>query len=234
MTCLHGFLGLPSDWDVPPCTAKAHKVDWMPALAGLPGLPDEPALPALAEALNSQVPGDVLLGYSMGGRIALHMLLAKGGARWREAIIVSASPGLGNSAERIARFNADGLWARRFRDEPWDSVVSAWNVQAVFATDNATPLVRHEHEFDRKTLALTLLRGSVGRQADLREELAALHMPILWIAGELDTKYAALAQECAALSPLFRCEILPGAGHRAPWASSSAFCEAIGSSRFHN
>lgn len=234
MTCLHGFLGLPSDWDVLPCTADAHKVDWMPVLAGLPGKPLGPRLPDLAKALNAQVPGGVLMGYSMGGRIALHMLLAEGGEMWRSAIIVSASPGLGSSAERLARFNADGLWARRFRSEPWDSIVSAWNEQAVFATDNATPRARHEFEFDRKRLALTLLRGSVGRQADLREDLAALHIPILWLAGERDAKYAALARECATLSPRFRCEILPGAGHRAPWTSSSAFCEAIGSSRSHN
>jgi 2-succinyl-6-hydroxy-2,4-cyclohexadiene-1-carboxylate synthase len=234
LTCLHGFLGLPSDWDLLPCTADAHKVDWMPVLAGLPGKPLDARLDDLAGALNAALSGGSLLGYSMGGRIALHMLLAEGGEKWRSAVIVSASPGLKNRAERSARFNADGAWARRFRYDPWDAVVSAWNDQAVFATDRATQLIRQEFEFDRKHLALSLLRGSLGRQGDLRSKLVALDIPALWIAGELDTKYAALAQECAALNPKFQCEIVSGAGHRAPWTAPQALCAVIGSFSSHN
>ena len=227
MTALHGFLGLPSDWDGLPCTAGAHKVDWMPVLAGLPGL-REPALAALAEALNSMVPGDVLLGYAMGGRIALHMLLSEGGEKWRKAVVVSASPGLATGVERAARFNADQRWARRFFSESWETVASAWDEQTVFTTDGPNPLMRQEAEFDRKHLALALMRGSVGRQSDLRGKLGVLNIPVLWIAGERDAKYAALARECASLNRRFRCEILPDAGHRAPWTAPKAFCASVG------
>ena len=226
MTCLHGFLGLPSDWDVIPCTAGAHKVDWMPVLAGLPGDLGDPALPALAEALNAQVPGDVLLGYSMGGRIAMHMLLAKGGARWRHAVIVSASPGL-PPALRTERLALDHTWAERFRNDPWVDVTKLWNDQGVFAKDGPSPLARNEADFRRDHLALALTRGSVADQEDLREALAGLQTPICWIAGERDTKYAAAARECVTLNPRFRCEILRDAGHRAPWTAPRNFCAML-------
>lgn len=227
MTALHGFLGLPSDWDALPCTSGATKPNWMPLLASLPGSPGDAALPALGVALNAQAEGGVLLGYSMGGRIALHMLLAAGAERWNRAVIVSASPGLADPAARIARLEADGQWARRFRHESWDEVVAAWNAQAVFATDVATPLPRKEGQFDRDHLWLAMLRGSVARQADLRPQLASVAVPVLWLAGEHDAKYVALARECAGLNPRFEFRAIPGGGHRAPWTAPEAFCDAI-------
>ena len=231
MTALHGFLGLPADWDSIPCTARAEKPDWMPMLAALPGGPGDSALPDLARMMNRSdlcpPRAELLLGYSMGGRIALHMLLAPGAERWGRAIIVSASPGLSNPSERMPRLESDGEWARRFRHDPWEDVVSAWNSQPVFATDGANPLPRREAEFDRDDLWLALLRGSIARQEDLRPQLKVLQTPVLWLAGERDAKYAALALECAALNPNFRCTLIPAAGHRLPWTAPDAFERAI-------
>lgn len=227
MTALHGFLGLPSDWDQVACASGAHKPDWTSILAEIPVTPGEADLFSLAGELNRATTGDVLLGYSMGGRIALHMLLAEGGERWRKAIIVSAAPGLANPAERMARLDADGRWARRFRIDPWDEVVADWNGQAVFATDAVNPLARGERQFDRLQLSRALLRGSVSRQEDLRPRLAELDVAILWVAGERDSKYAELARECAALNPRFRCAIVPGAGHRVPWTGTEKFCAEV-------
>lgn len=229
MTALHGFLGLPSDWDLIPATAAADKVNWLPVLSSLQGGPGDPALPSLGERLNEiSAPGSqTLIGYSMGGRVALHMLLGPGGRRWKRAIIVSASPGLNHPAERMPRLENDGQWARRFRHEPWDQVIAAWNAQPVFATDGICPMARPESEFDREQLWLALLRGSVARQADLRSRLAELTIPVLWIAGAADSKYAALATECAGLNPLFSSLIIANAGHRVPWTANAAFSNAV-------
>ncbi len=229
MTAFHGFLGLPADWDAIPCTARAAKPDWMPMLAALPGGPGDSALPELARMMNREgrEKAETLLGYSMGGRIALHMLLAPGAERWGRAIIVSASPGLSNPSERRPPLQSDGKGARRFRHDPWEDVVSAWNSQSVFAADGANPLPRREADFDRDHLWLALLRGSVARQEDLRPQLKDLQTPVLWLAGERDAKYAALARECAALNPNFRCTLIPGAGHRLPWTAPDAFERAI-------
>jgi 2-succinyl-6-hydroxy-2,4-cyclohexadiene-1-carboxylate synthase len=155
----------------------------------------------------------------MGGRIALHMLLDQP-ERWRRAVIVSASPGLPKQ-ERASRLEADKKWAERFRTEPWDELMEAWNGQAVFQGEPEPD--RDEADYQREDLALALERGSVGDQEDLRARLAALEITILWIAGENDAKYAALAEECAALNPRFAHNLIEGAGHRAPWTAREQF-----------
>lgn len=235
MTALHGFLGRPEDWDGilgeawtrPSWLARGRPVCSRRA--------DAPSayLDALAMGLNQKAVGDVLLGYSMGGRIALHMLLSEPG-RWRRAVIVSASPGLieprgdqgGTNMEREARLERDLGWADRFLHDGWDAVVRDWNAQAVFSHDPPDRLPRRETDYDREALAEALALGSVARQRDLRPELAALSVPVIWIAGAKDPKYAALAQECAALNPLFTAKILD-AGHRVPWGDPDGFRSAV-------
>jgi len=221
VTALHGFLGLPSDWDE--VLDADSKPAWLPLLHGLKG---ERSLPALAQALNKRAERDsVLLGYSMGGRIALHMLLEGGAHLWRAAVIVSASPGLKTEAERERRAAQDARWADRFRRDPWNTLLRDWNAQPVF--EGEPPLRRDEDDFDREQLASALESGSVGLQANLRPALAKLDVPVLWVAGERDEKYVELARECAALNPRFEARIVSGAGHRAPWSTTDEFRTAV-------
>ncbi len=252
MTTLHGFLGRPEDWDgvlgdewikpgwlarfeeegatgagggSPPLTRAS--IDSRVTAARAIGLhPWHPTLDTIAAALNRETTGDVLLGYSMGGRIALHMLLQEPG-RWRRAVIVSASPGHLSDAAREARIENDRIWAERFLRDDWDAVVADWNAQGVFAHDPPDRLPRKEGDFDRIALAAALVLGSVARQRDLRPELETLNVPILWLAGAQDAKYAALAEECAALNPRFTATVLPHVGHRAPWGDPAAFRAAV-------
>ena len=160
----------------------------------------------------------------MGGRIALHMLLGEP-ERWRRAIIVSASPGM-KDAERGARLKSDEAWANRFLHDEWDAVVADWNAQPVFAHDPPERLPRREADYDRHALAAALVLGSVARQRDLRAELRSLDLPILWIAGAKDARYAALAAECAALNPRFSMTTLR-TGHRVPWGDPDGFRKAV-------
>lgn len=224
MIALHGFLGRPSDWDSL-LGDEWTKPDWLQIALAF-GSERSPYLSVLAKEMNRMASGDILLGYSMGGRIALHMLL-RHPRRWRRAIVVSASPGLTNEAERERRLLNDEAWAKRFLEDDWTAVVADWNAQGVFAHDPPERLPRLERDFDRRALARALVEGSVARQADLREELKTLDVPILWVAGERDAKYRDLAQECAALNPLFQSTILPRAGHRAPWGDPAAFRAAV-------
>ncbi len=209
---------------VEPSTIVSHGGSRADTTAGSP--PEGQAyLVRLAHHLNQNSEGDTLLGYSMGGRIALHMLLQDPG-RWRRAIIVSASPGLRTEGERAERLKGDEAWAARFLHEDWDAVVRDWNAQAVFAHDPPDRLPRREEEFDRHALAAALALGSVAHQANLREKLAALDIPVLWMAGAKDAKYAALAAECAALNPRFSMTTLR-TGHRLPWGDPSGFRKAV-------
>jgi 2-succinyl-6-hydroxy-2,4-cyclohexadiene-1-carboxylate synthase len=232
LTALHGFLGLPSDWDeaLPESIfGRVSKLAWAPRLHGLPVGDAKPALPLLADSLNDEADrshSDVLLGYSMGGRIALHMLVQdRRPARWRKAIIVSASPGIAAPGERRRRWDQDKRWSERFNIESWPSLISAWDSQPIFSGE--TNRGREESDFDRGELASALARGSVGAQADLRPALSRLDVPVLWLAGERDAKYVSLAQECAALNPRFRAVTLSGAGHRLPWSGTAGFQDAV-------
>ena len=73
-----------------------------------------------------ETPFDVLVGYSMGGRLALQALID--GAPFDRAVIISA--GLNLEENRDERRARDEAWARRFESDPWDEVIRDWNAQS--------------------------------------------------------------------------------------------------------
>ena len=73
----------------------------------------------------------MLLGYSLGGRLALHALL-HAPELWAGALVVGADTGLADPKEREARVRWDAAWAERFLNEPWEDVLRDWDAQAVF------------------------------------------------------------------------------------------------------
>jgi 2-succinyl-6-hydroxy-2,4-cyclohexadiene-1-carboxylate synthase len=221
LIALHGFLGRGSDWDTL-LPADTQKVDWLPMVEPRPDL-----LQFLADQLVALAPENgTLVGYSMGGRIAL-MMLTRHPKRFRRAVIISASPGLRDDEDRSLRHQSDARWARRFTSGEWDLLMADWNAQPVFASDPPPPLAREEADYDRQKLAWAVEYGSVAHQPDLRETLREATIPILWVAGENDRKYADLAEECAALNPKFELAILPRVGHRAPWTAPNEFRAAL-------
>jgi 2-succinyl-6-hydroxy-2,4-cyclohexadiene-1-carboxylate synthase len=155
--------------------------------------------------------GDVLLGYSMGGRRALQLLEHQ---RFPKAVIVSA--GLNTPDE--ARRARDEAWARRFESEAWPSLMRAWNAQPVFGGHE---LARHESDYDRAELARQLREWSPAVLPPAR--LEEIETPILWIAGERDAKYVDVARQAVARLPNAELWICAEAGHRVPWEQPGAF-----------
>jgi 2-succinyl-6-hydroxy-2,4-cyclohexadiene-1-carboxylate synthase len=167
----------------------------------------------------------VIVGYSLGGRLALHALLAPAAA-WHAAVIVSAHPGLTGDAERARRLEDDEQWARRFARDDWDTLVSDWNARAVFH-GAPPPAVRPEGAFDRPALAAALRHWSLGIQEPLFDRLVTIRRRVLWIAGERDPKYVALAQSAVRALPRGELRVAPGAGHRVPWENGDWFRETV-------
>ena len=126
ITCLHGFLGNPHDWDFLRDAGLAIET---PPLDAIPPR------------------GEILLGYSLGGRLALHALLA--GAQYKRAIFVSTGLGIEGDDARAARRAADEAWARRFETEDFDSVMAAWNAQPVLGGPS---LARTRDDYDPRAL----------------------------------------------------------------------------------
>ncbi|HEX7190431.1 MAG TPA: alpha/beta fold hydrolase, partial [Thermoanaerobaculia bacterium] len=121
----------------------------------------------------------VLVGYSMGGRLALQALINK--APFDRAVIVSS--GLNLEQGRDERRASDEAWARRFETDPWDEVMRDWNAQTVFS---GHVVERFERDYDRRELARQLRESSPGILPPLGPRLHEIEIPILWIAGERD------------------------------------------------
>ncbi|MCU1350148.1 MAG: hypothetical protein JWO56_3178 [Acidobacteria bacterium] len=194
IVALHGFLGLPSDWDFLRGDFDVHAVDVLQE-----EIPDE---------------GDLLLGYSLGGRLALQALL--GGARYRRAVLVSTRI----SDAEPDRARRDEAWARRFESDGWPALMGDWNAQPLFGGHS---MERREADFDRAALARAQRELSPAVLPPVAERLSELAMPMLVVAGARDTKYVAEARRAAALLPDAMLSIVEGAAHRVPWERPAAF-----------
>jgi len=202
MICLHGFLGRGADWDF--LREAGFDIRAPSFFSG--------------DSLDSVEPTahDVLLGYSMGARLALHLMQTH---RVSKAVLISA----GIASPEPGRQELDETWARRFETEAWDSVVAAWNSQSVFG-GRANPLVRNEADYDRRALAAALRDWSPGvMHMNLRDVTA----PTLWIAGEHDPKYRDAATRASQRLPNAELWICPDAGHRVPWEQPQRFIDRL-------
>jgi 2-succinyl-6-hydroxy-2,4-cyclohexadiene-1-carboxylate synthase len=224
---LHGFLGQGSDWGG---VAGALADRWQSVLVDLPGhggsrFREAPtgsgvgqAARAVLHALDAAGIGQAhLVGYSLGGRVALR-LLALAPERWRGIVLESASPGLADAAERRTRRAADLALAGRLATQPLADFLRNWYAQPLFASLAARPellalLLARRAGQDAAQLAWALAWYSVGRQAPLWPCLPRLPGPALLLAGELDPKYCAAAHRMAATWPAARVAILTGCGH---------------------
>lgn len=219
LIALHGFLGKPSDWDFLQVDANLLKVSFSSATG----------FDTWAESFNHYIetlPAPrILMGYSLGGRLALHALLKKTNL-FTSAIIISAHPGLLTDQERKKRLQDDEACALDFLSNSWDTLMQEWESKPIF--QNATHRFnRKEADFDRKLLASQLQNFSLGLQSNLRPQLSQVNLPIHWIAGEKDIPYASFTKEMKKIHPLSKCYLIPGASHRAPWEQPRVFTEII-------
>lgn len=214
---LHGFLGRPKDWEILDGQLPYISHD---LFGGKIGDFDEWAKEFNRKISASDHP--ILMGYSLGGRLALHALI-QDPSLWSAAVIISAHPGLTSAEEKKQRLQQDQEWANRFLEDAWEQLMEDWNAQAVFQS----PLKRNEKDYCRETLSQAMLQWSLGRQRDLRPELAKLNIPIVWVVGEKDTKFRTLASSVTLSHPKSRISIIPKAGHRVPWEQPEACLSQI-------
>lgn len=207
IVCVHGFLGEGRDWDF--LRQARFDIRTVDLFRSHP-------LPLLAAA------ADAIVGYSMGGRLALQTLLS--GATFSRAVIVSAGLGIEDARERVERRERDEIWARRFESDPWSQVVRDWNRQSLF---EGRDVVRNESDFDRRALAAALREWSPAVLPPLAPRLHEIEIPVLWVAGERDEKYAAEAKLAVDLLPSGELWICPGAGHRVIWDQPALFTDRL-------
>jgi 2-succinyl-6-hydroxy-2,4-cyclohexadiene-1-carboxylate synthase len=158
-----------------------------------------------------------LCGYSLGGRVALHVALAAP-ERVRQLVLVSTSAGIGDEAERAARREADERLALALEREPLERFIERWQAQPLFAGDPLDVLARAKEDQRRnrpEPLAAALRALGAGAMEPLWARLCELQMPVVLVAGERDAKYRALAERMAREIAHARVVVLRG-GHRVP------------------
>jgi 2-succinyl-6-hydroxy-2,4-cyclohexadiene-1-carboxylate synthase len=206
---LHGFLGSPAEWG--PIMRRLSAPGCHAALA-LPPAPDwATGLSRMKERLPAEY---VLIGYSLGARVALGVALACP-SRVRGLCLISGHPGLDPSA-REARRRHDHCVAQRMLVEPWAEFLDDWYRQEVFASvDDATRdrWVRQKVSLNREYHA-DLLRGySIAGQPEYWLQLPLVADRTLVVVGQEDRKYVEVAGRMQRHAPKLRLEVVPATGH---------------------
>jgi 2-succinyl-6-hydroxy-2,4-cyclohexadiene-1-carboxylate synthase len=178
---------------------------------------DLPSTAQLVAQAVHEVTGDVpcvLLGYSLGARVALHVLLMTDLPVHR-AVFIGGTAGIDDAAERAKRREADETMAARL--EAADDVglfLDRWLAGPLFARLPRTVADRDERcRNSAAGLASSLRLCGTGAQEPLWERLAGLTPPILAVAGSDDNRFAAHALRIAARAPNAVASLVPGGGH---------------------
>jgi 2-succinyl-6-hydroxy-2,4-cyclohexadiene-1-carboxylate synthase len=171
----------------------------------------------LAEQMNREAEtckgSRKLLGYSLGGRIALHMFEQRPDL-WDEVILLSTHLGLSEASDQRDRLLRDETWADQFLNESWTSLISKWNDQEVFRADFAD-FAPVEEDFDRGALAAALKDLSLGRQRLWTRLKDRLHTDKItaFVGGE-DKKFLGLYEEWKLKGLIKDFKVQQGQGHR--------------------
>jgi 2-succinyl-6-hydroxy-2,4-cyclohexadiene-1-carboxylate synthase len=176
---LHGFLGSAADWD-----GVISHIPHRTCLAlNLPG----------TEKLLIPVPKFHLIGYSMGGRIALSYA-KEYPHKIASLTLLSAHPGLQTEKERKERWESDQRWAKLLLELPIDEFLKQWYDQSIFKPFR--PDLTNRRKQNVQALAASLLHYSLAKQP--RYEVTEC------LVGERDEKFKALFPD-----PI----LIKGAGH---------------------
>lgn len=253
---LHGFLGDLHDWDPVVDVMKSHARCLCIDLPGH-GLSSnvratsfDDAADGIAEVLaHAEAPSVSAVGYSMGGRIALHTVL-RHPKLFRGLMLESASAGIAHEGERRVRRSRDLQMAAELEDMELSAFLRWWYSQPMFASLAKRPdllgslLVRRGMQ-QPKELAAALRVFSPGIQPSLWGRLCEIHVPTFLLAGEDDPKYVLVAKSMldtllnhsgvdpgpratsGAAESRHRLRIVPGCGHNLHLENPDAYCDEL-------
>ena len=240
---LHGFTGSRTAWPEPMLAglAKRNRI-LAPDLIGhghsaTPHAPERYAMQEVIDDLRDvldahQIDRAVWVGYSMGGRVALAASLMCPD-RVSALALEGASPGLADPAEREARVADDDVLAARLQLDGIVPFMREWMSQPLFATQRRLPPVVLDRlrngklANDPRALAACLRGLGTGTQPSFWHALPNIQVPVLLIAGALDTKFRGLAEQMAGAIPNARVEIIDDAGHATHLEATDGYLAAL-------
>jgi 2-succinyl-6-hydroxy-2,4-cyclohexadiene-1-carboxylate synthase len=232
LVLLHGFGGTRHTWDR--VIAALEPQRYRPLALDLPGHGDLSSYKrpitfaaCVAEVLAAAPERFALCGYSMGGRIALHVALAAP-ERVSRVVLVSSSPGIEEPLERAQRRAADRRLAEELERVPFEEFIERWRTQPLFADDppGVQALAREDHRRNQPDALAAAMRGlGTGEMAPLWDRLGELGMPVDLVAGSRDGKFLALGERMRQGLRHGRLEMVRG-GHVLPLENPSGLVAA--------
>lgn len=241
LVLLHGFTGSSGAWGDGVVDGLASSGS-PPVLVDLPGHGQRAGVLApwrftveavAADVLRQAVNGPVdLVGYSMGGRLALDFALTYP-KRVRKLVLESASPGLETEEERARRRVDDEALAKRLEGEGIEAFVDYWETLPLFESQRSLPPeVRAAHRAGRlrnhpASLAAALRSLGPGSLPSHWSDLSRCTMPTLLLAGQLDIRYVDIGRRMQEGMPDARLVVVAGAGHAVHMEAPSAWVSAV-------
>ncbi len=243
LLALHGFTGSGTDFGPLAAAGAASGLPWFaPDLPGHGacrvddverGYSFEAVDALIGKALGRLPPGPRrLLGYSMGGRLALHFAVNQPGEVDR-LYLIGASPGIETARHREDRHANDLLLAERIERDGIAWFAPHWEHRPIIRTQDSIraswlgPMKARRRRLDPPALAHSLRGLGTGVMPSLWDRLPALTVPTTLFVGEHDTKFLDIAREMCRRCPALALAVIPRAGHCAHLENPKAFVEAF-------
>jgi 2-succinyl-6-hydroxy-2,4-cyclohexadiene-1-carboxylate synthase len=230
---LHGFSGTGRAWDG--VAARLQGEGYRPLAPDLLGHGtaaecDRPiTFSGCVSHVLAQAPERfTLCGYSLGGRVALHVALSAP-ARVSRLVLVSTSAGIDDPTERAARSKVDHQLADELERVPFEDFIERWRTQPLFAEDppEVGRLAREDQRRNRSDALAAVLRGiGVGEMEPLWDRLAELTLPVTVVVAERDGKFRELGERLVRLLPDASLTVVAG-GHNLPLENPSGLAGVL-------
>ena len=236
---LHGFAGSSDDWSLIMDHGAGHFESYaidLPGHGGSVHLDESDAYTftgaarIVAESIQHIASEPVhLVGYSMGGRLALYAVL-QNPTLFASLIAESSTAGLQDESERKQRAQSDATLAKHILETPLEDFFREWYRQGLFtllSDEQREKMISVRQKNDPMEIARSLEGLSVGVQPVLWDRLPELEIPATFIAGSTDEKYTNLAIGMAGLCKRGQSAIVPSAGHNVHVEQPDAFFRCI-------
>jgi 2-succinyl-6-hydroxy-2,4-cyclohexadiene-1-carboxylate synthase len=213
-TFLHGFTQTGASWGPVLDRLATTLVSSYPDAPGHGRNPDgKRSLSQYASDVASTMEPGILIGYSMGARMALHIALEHP-SRVTALILISGTPGLRTETERTIRRDSDNELADHIERVGTETFIDEWLALPMFSGLNSATNGRSERLGNTANgLADSLRYAGTGTQLSLWNNITQLEMPVHLITGQHDEKFTDIARQMNEIIPSSTFNVVPAVGH---------------------